>query len=150
MKSNHCYIHSREKLGTKGQADDWTNRWSAFHRTSIGGSKKWHTKNPKLLRLSVNNKNILNDTLIYYIRGWSRTLIWASVEPCQVEGQPEVPPWLAVRDKILKIWTLRYSKNTFAESLVLLTVLNQLWKCVVFVMSHSSLPKFCNNIYKIM
>ena len=87
---------------------------------------------------------------VYVNWGCSRALIWASVEPCQVEGQPEVPPWLAVRDKILKIWTLRYSKNAFAESLVLLTVLSQLWKCVVFVMLHSSLRKFCNNVYKIM
>ena len=48
------------------------------------------------------------------VKGWSRALICASVELCQVEGQ------------IFKIWTCRCSKNVFAESLVLQTVLNQL------------------------
>ena len=35
--------------------------------------------------------------------------------------------------KIFKIWTTRYSKNAFANSHFLLTVLNQLWKFVVFI-----------------
>ena len=39
----------------------------------------------------------------YRFRGWSRALIWVSVELCQVEGQPEVPPWLAMRGNIFKI-----------------------------------------------
>ena len=50
---------------------------------------------------------------------------------------------------IFKIWTSRGSKKAFVESLVLLTVLNQLWKYVVFVTLHSSLPRFIkNNVYK--
>ena len=29
--------------------------------------------------------------------------IWASIELCQVEGQPDAPPWFMLRGKILKI-----------------------------------------------
>ena len=36
-------------------------------------------------------------------RDWSRALIWALVELCQVEGQPKVPPWLGVKGNIFKI-----------------------------------------------
>ena len=31
-------------------------------------------------------------------------LIWASLELYQVEGQPEAPPWLAMRGNIFKIF----------------------------------------------
>ena len=62
----------------------------------------------------------------FLLRGWFRALIWAMVELCQVEGQPEAPLWLMLRSKIFKLWTSRCSNNAFAESLVLLTVLNQL------------------------
>ena len=40
---------------------------------------------------------------IITFRGWSRDLIWASVELCQVEGQPKAPPWSATRGNIIKI-----------------------------------------------
>ena len=36
-------------------------------------------------------------------RGWFRGLIWVLVELWQVEGQPEVPSWLASRSKIFKV-----------------------------------------------
>ena len=36
------------------------------------------------------------------------------------------------RGKILKIWTSTYSKNAFAKSLVLVTVLSKIWKRVAF------------------
>ena len=81
------------------------------------------------------------------IRGWSRVLIWVSVELCEVEGQPEAPPWLVPKGKI---WTSRYSKNAFLRSLFLLTVLNQIWKCIAFVTLHSSSPRFISNIGKII
>ena len=80
-------------------------------------------------------------------RGWSRVLIWALVELCEVEGQHEKPPWLVPKGKI---WTSRCSKNTLLKSLVLLTVLNQIWKCIPFVTLHSSLLTFISNIGKIM
>ena len=51
---------------------------------------------------------------------------------------------------IFKIWTFRWSKNTFTEPVVLLTVLNQLWKCVVFVTLHSSSPWVINIVYKLI
>ena len=38
------------------------------------------------------------------IRHWSRGLIWASVELCQVESQPKLPQWLLLRDKIFNIF----------------------------------------------
>ena len=37
------------------------------------------------------------------VRGWSRAVIWASVELCQVEGQSEASPWLATRGNVFKI-----------------------------------------------
>ena len=74
----------------------------------------------------------------------------ASVELCQVEDQPEPPPWLAPRGKIFKIWTSRCSKNAFVESLFLLTLLNRLWRLVVFDTLHSSSPRFITIVYKIM
>ena len=63
---------------------------------------------------------------------------------CQVKGQAGVPPELALRGKIFKIWFCRSYKNFFVESLVFLTLLNQLQNFIVFVMLHSSLPKFIN------
>ena len=80
---------------------------------------------------------------------WSRALIQVLVELCQVEGEPKTPPWLAPRGKTFKTWTSRCSKNAFLKSLVLLTGLNQIWKCVAFVKLHSSSPRFINNVYKI-
>ena len=79
--------------------------------------------------------------------GWSRVLIWASVELCEVEGQPEALPWLVPKGKI---WTSRCSKNAFLKSFVLLTVLNQIWKCIALVTLHSTSPRFISNIGKIM
>ena len=47
-------------------------------------------------------------------RGWSRVLIWVLVELCQVEGQLEVPPWLARMEKFFKTWwELRTTCPTF-------------------------------------
>ena len=37
------------------------------------------------------------------VRGWSRALIWASVEVFQVNDPPEVPPWFALKGKVFKI-----------------------------------------------
>ena len=73
----------------------------------------------------------------FLIRGWSKALVLTLVGLWQVEGQPEHSPSLTSRDKIFKACTSRCSIKEFAESLVLLTVLNQLWKCVVFVTLHS-------------
>ena len=41
--------------------------------------------------------------LTLYYRGWSRALIWVLVQLCQVEGQPEAPPWLVLKGKVFKI-----------------------------------------------
>ena len=49
--------------------------------------------NQAILILWLNSKTI----------DWSRTLIWASVESCQVQGKTEALAWLAPRGKIFKI-----------------------------------------------